>query len=181
MKAILLASGSGLLLFALVTICLRYVKTNNRVRIMGILFVAVLPLLVCVHLITPSDLGFLGAEARLLIPGLDLSFALFLYLAGFFGGILQLYNLADRGFSLRMLIDILQEPSGVMTVDDMMTGYGGGHGIIWMYDKRIRDMIYNGLVTEFGNKLVLTGRGLRLARTYRILRKVAHAQRADAP
>jgi hypothetical protein len=180
-KAILLASASGLLLFALVTVSLRHIKTNNRVRILGILFGAVLPLLICVHLITPSNLGFLGAGAQLSTPGLDLLFALFLYLAGFFGGILQLYNLADRGFSLRMLIDILQAPSGVMTVDDMMTGYGGGRGIIWMYDKRIRDMIYNGLVTECGDNLVLTGRGLRLARIYRTLRKAAHTEHADAP
>ena len=43
-----------------------------------------------------------------------------------------------------MLIDILEAPSGKMSADEIMTSYGGRKGIIWMYDKRIRDMLSSG-------------------------------------
>lgn len=180
MKAILLSAAAGLLLFALSTAYLRYFKLHNCVRMLGILFLIILPLLILAHLATPPDLGFLGKDAMVLIPSLDLLFAFVLYAAGFFGGILQLYNLADRGLSLRMLIDILEEPSGAITPDDMMRCYGGGQGITWMYDKRVRDMLSNGMVHEFSGNLVLTRRGIILARIYAALRTIAHVENMDA-
>ena len=113
------------------------------------------------------------------IPALDLLFALALYAAGFFGGILQLYNLADRGLSLRMLIDILEEPSSTLSPDRMITRYGGGQGIVWMYDKRIHDMIFSNLVKESNGNLILTRRGFALARIYSALRAIARADGTD--
>ena len=44
MKAILLSAATGLLLFILCTACLRY-RPHNRVRMLGGLFLALLPLL----------------------------------------------------------------------------------------------------------------------------------------
>ena len=181
MKAILLSAATGLLLFILCTACLRYSRPHNRVRMLGGLFLALLPLLALAHIATPPDLGFLSRDSLVSIPGLDLVFAMALYATGFFGGILQLYNLADRGLSLRMLIDILEEPSGKMSADEIMTSYGGGQGIIWMYDKRIRDMLSSGLVRETDGNLVLTRRGVVLARVYSALRAVANTQSVNAP
>ena len=80
-----------------------------------------------------------------------------------------------------MLIDILEEPSRKMNVDEMMTSYGGGKGIIWMYDKRIGDMLSSGLVRETDGNLVLTRRGAVLARVYSALRAVANTQSVNAP
>jgi hypothetical protein len=180
MKAILLSAAAGLLLFALSTVCFRYFRPYNRVRILGFLFLAVLPFLIIAHLATPPDLGFLNKDALISMPELDLLFALALYATGFFGGILQLYNLADRGLSLRMLIDIFESPSGATTIDDMMTRYGGGQGITWMYDKRVRDMISSGLVHQADSNLMLTKRGMTLARIYFALRAIAHVKNVGA-
>ena len=174
MKAILFAAGAGLLLLTLATMCLRQSRSPNRARMLVILYLAVLGLLILAHEITPFDLGFLGKDAVVSNSNLDLLFAIALYTAGFFGGILQLYNLADRGLSLRMLIDILEDSSGEISVERMMTAYGGGQGILWMYDKRIRDMISSGLVQETRGNIILTKRGLTLARIYSVLRALAH-------
>jgi len=179
MKGILLSAAAGLLLFAFSTACLRYFTPSNRVRALGLLFLVVLLLLVVIHLSTPPDLGFLGKEALISGEYFDLFFALGLFTAGFFGGILQIYNLADRGLSLRMLIDILEDRSGALSTDEMMVRYGHNQGIVWMYDKRIRDMKFSGLIVESNENLVLTERGAFLARAYSALRTVAHVEEPD--
>src|SRR5262249_52460846 len=107
------------------------------------------------------------------IAWIDVAFAVFLYSVGFFGGILQLYNLADRGFSLRILIDILEAPSQVMSLDDVMQGYSAGRGIAWMYDKRLEDMQSAGLVKVDGDSLVLTPKGQHVARLFTWLQEFA--------
>jgi hypothetical protein len=104
---------------------------------MLIAFLSVLPVLLAVHLLTPPDLGFLPAKLVMPMAWIDIAFAEFLYSVGFFGEILQLYNLTDRGFSLRILIDILEAPCGTTRLDDVMQGYGAGRGIAWMYAKRL--------------------------------------------
>jgi hypothetical protein len=139
-------------------------------------FFIVLPLLVVSHLLTPSDLWILAPQLRIRPPALDLAFALFLYAAGFFGGILQLYNLAERGFSLRILIDVLHSPAGTMTLDQVMKHYGAGRGIAWMYDKRVADMAATGLVFLGNARLTLTRRGRRVAALFSWLQRFAGAE-----
>jgi hypothetical protein len=133
----------------------------------------VLPFLLLFHLATPPDLGFLPARLITPVASVDLAFAAYLYSAGFFGGILQLYNLADRGFSLRILIDILESRHGAMEVDGIMTGYSAGRGIAWMYDKRIEGMVSTGLVSVDGARLILTDKGKRAADVFSCLRRFA--------
>jgi hypothetical protein len=173
MKAILIAAMAELLLFACVSASLRSGVTARRARAMLIAFLSVLPVLVAVHLLTPPDLGFLPAELVMPIAWVDIAFAAFLYSAGFFGGILQLYNLADRGFSLRILIDILQAPSQAMRLDDVMKGYSAGHGIAWMYAKRLDDLQSAGLAKVQGETLVLTPKGRRAAKVFTWLQEFA--------
>jgi hypothetical protein len=103
----------------------------------------------------------------------DLAFAVFLYSVGFFGGILQLYNLADRGFSLRILIDILEAPSQSLSLDDVMRSYSAGRGIDWMYAKRLEDMQSAGLAKVEGECLVLTPKGQRVAKLFTWLQEFA--------
>ena len=126
MKAILLAFMAGVLLLAIGTWLLRRKPGGKAgVTLTGV-FLAIVPVLAIAYLSTPASLGILPSSFLIPIPTLELAFCLFLYAAGFFGGVLQLYNLADRGFSLRILIDILHAPSRTMTLDEVMTGYSGG-------------------------------------------------------
>jgi hypothetical protein len=140
---------------------------------MLIAFLSVLPVLLALHLLTPPDLGFLSATMVMPIAWVDMAFAVFLYSVGFFGGILQLYNLADRGFSLRILIDILEAPSQAMRLDDVMQGYSSGCGIGWMYAKRLEDLQSAGLAKVEGECLVLTPKGQRVAKLFTWLQEFA--------
>ena len=80
-----------------------------------------------------------------------------------------------------MLIDILEKPSGKMSANEIMRSYGSGKGVIWMYDKRVRDMLSSGLVRETDGNLVLTRRGIVLARVYSALRSIANTQSVNTP
>jgi hypothetical protein len=176
MKAILLALAAGLLLFAVATLLLRRAAGGKGASALLAAFLAILPVLVVVHLGTPPGLGIFAPELQIKPPALDLAFAVFLYAAGFFGGVLQLYNLAERGFSLRILIDILHAPKSAMTPDDVMVRYGAGRGIAWMYDKRVEGMRAAGLVTADADRLVLSERGRLVARVFSPLQRLVRAQ-----
>jgi hypothetical protein len=171
MKAILLALVAGLLVFAVVTAVFRLSGAYRTAKTLLLIFLAVAPCLAGLVLLTPADLGFLGAKLVNPSIAVDLGFALFLYTAGFFGGLLQLYNLADRGFSLRILIDALELQSGSTSLDRVMSGYSAGKGIVWMYDKRIDGMTSTGLVTLEANEMKLTGKGWRAAWVFGRLRE----------
>lgn len=173
MKAILVAALAELLLFVGVSAGLRRGTTERRAGLMVSGFAAMLPVLLAIHVLTPPDLGFLSAEMVMPIAWIDMAFTVFLYSAGFFGGVLQLYNLADRGFSLRILIDILETPSQTMSLDDVMERYSAGRGIAWMYAKRLRDMESARLARVEGYCLVLTPKGLRVARLFTWLHEFA--------
>jgi hypothetical protein len=183
MKAILVAAVAELLLLTCVSWGLRSDITRQRARLMIVAFLCVLPVALAVHLLTPPDLGFLAAGFVMPIAWVDVTFAVFLYNVGFFGGLLQLYNLADRGFSLRILIDILETPSQTTRLDDVMQHYGAGRGIAWMYAKRLEDMQREGLARVVGERLVLTPKGERLARLFMWLQEFARVtlEGGDAP
>jgi hypothetical protein len=174
MKAILLAALAESLLFVVVSASLRSGVTERRAKLMLIAFLCVLPALLALHLLTPPDLGFLGAGMVMPVAWIDITFAVFLYAVGFFGGILQLYNLADRGFSLRILIDFLEAPAQVMSTGDVMKGYSAGRGIAWMYAKRLEHMQSAGLAKIEGDCLVLTPKGQRMAKLLAWLQEFAH-------
>ena len=173
MKAILAAALAELLLFVFVSACLRSGMTQRRARMMVGVFVCVLPVLLAIHLLTPPDLGFLSSALVMPIVWVDVAFAVFLYTAGFFGGVLQLYNLADRGLSLRILIDILESPSQANTLDEVVQGYGAGRGIAWMYSTRLEDLESTGLAEVTGEYLVLTRKGRRMAKFFEWMQEFA--------
>lgn len=129
---------------------------------MLLMFFLTLPVVFILNITTHSNLNV----------WIDFAFSFFLYIAGFFGGVLQLYNLADRGFSLRILIDIYEHPFGKMSVDDIMTGYSGGQGIDWMYSKRIRGMVSLGLVEIQDGLIVNTDKGKKISRIFYRLRSL---------
>jgi hypothetical protein len=170
MKAILLALVAGLSVLAISTAIFRLSPARTSAKTLFVVFVAVLPILAALVLLTPVDLGVLPNGLSNPLTIVDLGFALFLYISGFFGGLLQLYNLADRGFSLRILIDALELQSGSTSLDQVMPGYSAGKGISWMYEKRIEGMTSTGLARIEAGRIVLTDKGWRAARLFAWLR-----------
>jgi hypothetical protein len=166
MKAVMLPALVGLLLLAAMSATLRFARPWEPARVLLRLYLASLPALIAAYVLTPVDLGFLPPQWIAPSAAVELAFAVFLYSAGFFGGLLQLYNLADRGFSLRIIIDVLTSQDRVATVDQIMTGYGGGRGMSWMYAKRLDGMLLVKLIALDGDRIILTERGARTARLF---------------
>jgi hypothetical protein len=164
-KPIIVAVFSEIVLFVVITFVFNIRNGKWRVKSMIKMFFADLLLLVLLYVVTPSNF-FIFPEWTVIQNHrwIGLVFCIFLYFAGFFGGVLQLYNLSDRGFSLRILIDIYEHPSGRMSLDDIMTGYSRGQGISWMYSKRIEGMVWLGLAKVENNFIVHTDRGEMTAR-----------------
>jgi hypothetical protein len=162
MKPIIIAILTELICFVFVTIRFRFFPTEHRARTMLFMFFIALPILFILNIVTNSILS----------KWIDVVFSLFVYTTGFFGGILQLYNLADRGFSLRILIDIYEQPSSAMSLDDIMNSYSGGQGIGWMYGKRIKGMVSQGLVEVRNGSIVNTDKGKKIARIFIRLRSL---------
>ena len=170
MKAILVASAMCVVYLVLATVAFRLAGPDaKRVRLMTLLFLCTLPLVVAIHLLTPPDLGFIP-PAFVENPNLELGFLVFLYCSSFFGGVLQLYNLADRGFSLRIAIDISQSDDGCMTVGEVIRSYSAGRGARWMYQKRIDDLVALKLVEIADDRVTATPKGLRVAGRFSWLR-----------
>jgi hypothetical protein len=171
MKAVIfagLATGSS---FFIATVMLRYWKIERRARALLWVFVVTLGAMIAVSVATPSNLMILPDALLATPPWFDLVSSVFFFAAAFFGGILQIYNLADRGLSLRILIDLHEQPNRRGTVDSLYHGYGGGKGIGWMYRKRLDDMVRNGLITIDGGAVALTSRGRKSAGMVEPLRR----------
>lgn len=155
-----------------VTLVLRLARRESlKARLILLVFFCTLPLGLAIHSLTPGDLGFLPARWCETDTILDLAFFVFLYTATFFGFILQLYNLADRGFSLRIVMDIDRSPNGCMTVDDVMNEYSEGKGIVWMYQKRIEDLTRLKFVELTTTDVRATVAGRRVAGRFAWLRR----------
>lgn len=177
MKAICLAGAMTVVLLLAVTAASWLAPAEHRVRQMAALYVACMVALVGLGLGTPADLGFLHPSLLAEPRWFDLILALFFFSAAFFGGVLQLYNLADRGFSLRILIDVLEHPGGIVTADQLVTGYGGGNGIRWMYDKRMHGLLAGNLVHRRDDFIVLAENGARIAGLFVAIRRVVKMDR----
>jgi len=169
MKGVLLACAASLSCLTLITVIFRMAEIQRRAMLMVLVFLATLPFFVVAHVLMPPDLGLL--PSRWVEPSalIDLGFGLVVYSAAFFGGILQLYNLADRGFSLRILIDIDESRAGALTAGDLLRTYGGGRGVGWMYQKRIEGLKETGLLRVSGSTVENSDAGRRLAAVFRAL------------
>jgi hypothetical protein len=175
MKAIVLATGATGLTVILAVLVFRTARIERRAFALLLIYIAVLCGVVGVSLSTPEDLWFLPAEFIAKPQWLDLLAMSSFYSAAFFGGILQLYNLADRGLSLRILIDVVERGKHGATMPELFEGYSAGRGMTWMYDKRLDGMIKSGLAVVDEKDLQLTRRGERTAAIYSWLRHRLHA------
>ena len=159
MKSIIIAAWFTIALAVIVTLTFRAAPRAGRAGAMVRIFLALLPVLVLVWTITPDDLWVLPPALLGEPRWFDLAACLFFYTAAFGGGVLQLYNLADRGLSLRILADLAAAADRSMTVDEIATQYGGGRGLVWMYDKRLDGLVQHRLVGVDGGHVGLTARG----------------------
>ena len=166
MKGLLLALGGTVVLVPAITLVFRLFDVRRRAAALMRLFLASLPVFVLVYALTPADLGVLPQSLVEPRPGLALAYGLFVYAALFFGGLLQVYNLADRGCSLRILIDIAESPHGTLPERELPAAYGGGRGFRAMLDKRIDGLLEQGLVRLVGGRLEPTPRATRAIRVY---------------
>jgi hypothetical protein len=172
MKALLLALGCSLLYALLITLIFRTVTLQKRAAAMFRLFLATVPLYLALYALTPADLGVLSpglVEPRYVPACL---FGLFVHAALFFGGWLQLYNLADRGFSLRILTDVDESPERALSAAELQARYGGGRGLQWMLDKRVEGIVESAMATLDHGRLRVTPKGARAARICGALRAV---------
>jgi hypothetical protein len=163
MKAVILATAMTIVLLAVVTLALRHHPTPRRARKMMLSYVVCFISAALVWFATPADLGFLAPSLLIEPAWLDLSLMLFFFSAAFFGGVLQLYNLADRGLSLRILIDFAEADSPIVDTDWLIANYGGGRGLTWMYGKRIAGMLETNLIERKPDMIALTSKGTRAA------------------
>jgi len=163
MKAVILATAMTIVLLVLVTLALRHHPTPRRARKMMLIYVLCLIGAATVWFTTSGDLGFLAQSLLIEPPWQDLSLMLFFFSAAFFGGVLQLYNLADRGLSLRILIDFAEADSRIIDTDWLIANYGGGKGLAWMYEKRIAGMLETNLVERRASTIALTSKGAHTA------------------
>jgi hypothetical protein len=175
-KEIVLAALAGVGLVIAATLFMRNFEVVQRARMMVRVFVAGFVTLAAVYWVTPDDLYVFPAVTTVPLKPLGLLFACFLYTAGFYGGVLQLYNLADRGLSLRMLIDVSNSPRGTMMPADMVFEYSGGRGLSWMYRKRINGLLDAGLIACEEDQALITAKGLRVARVFALLKAFGRQQ-----
>lgn len=166
MKAVIVAAAMTLVLLAVVTLAFRFHPTEARAKQMTLLYFGCALVAVLAWVITPVDLGFLAPSLLIAPQWLDLLLMLFFLSAAFFGGVLQLYNLADRGFSLRILIDLdAAKPCGG-GIASLVKTYGGGQGLTWMYGKRLHGLVAGEFVRRNGDEIELTARGRRTAEIF---------------
>jgi hypothetical protein len=161
-----------IVLLVLVTFCFRLYPSAHRARQMLFVYLFCLALLVAFWIATPDDLGLLHQSLLAKPASLDFAVALFFFSAGFFGGALQLYNLCDRGFSLRILIDMLEAPIGAVDVDYLTANYSRGRGLVWMYRKRIDDIVAARFIDQLNKRIVLTAKGKMFADLFINARRV---------
>lgn len=163
MKALLLVAVMCLVYLVCVTVVFRRGVHLRRATSMVRLWLASVPLFAGIFVATPPDLGFLPATLAALPTGAGLVFGIVVYCAAFLGGILQLYNLAERGFSLRILIDIHETPTGAMTLDDILHNYSRCRGMSWMYQKRLDGLLEQRMIAVVDGRVRNTARGQRTA------------------
>jgi hypothetical protein len=168
MKGLLLALGWTAVHTSLVVLLLRFRQVERRAALMSRVFMVCVPLFVASHGFTPPDLWVVPEYLQEPNGLVDIGLGLFAFAALFFGGTLQIYNLADRGFSLRILIDMVEGRQESYNVEEVARLYGGGRGIQWMYQKRLDDMVSQGLIA---GEVRATSRGLTVGRVFGALQK----------
>jgi hypothetical protein len=170
MKGMIVASFVSFVAFVAMTVGFRTIRGPARRLINIVVYFICVAVLLTVLSVTPKDLGFLPDDLIEREAWLDTIVALFVMSASFLGGWLQLFTLTNRGYSLRVLIDIFNSPQRALSPEELLVSYSDGRGLISMYDTRIKGLLDAGMLTFDGKLTSLTGRGKKAARLFRFLR-----------
>lgn len=171
-KGLLLALAATALATGLITLRLRSAPPGPRVPLLLQTFALTLLVYLVAFALTPADLGVLPPKLVEHEPLTEALFGLAVHVGLCFGGVLQLYNISERGFSLRVLIEIAEASGGALTAKEIATRYSGGQGVGWMLEKRIRDMVAQGLIRLEDHAYVATAHATRSARVLVGLRRL---------
>ncbi len=83
-------------------------------------------------------------------------------LAGFFSlGYLQVYSLAYRGFSLRIVMEVFR--NGSLNIAECAARYNKGLGVDWLIEDRLAGLVALRLIRREGNVIALRSPFARLA------------------
>jgi hypothetical protein len=170
-KAITIATLATLAVAGVITVAFRRDPQARNAGVMVKIFLGFTPLVVLAWLVTPASLGFLPRNLLAEPLWVDFVACLFFFATAFFGGLLQLYNLADRGLSLRVLAELAAVPHRSMTIEEIARHYSEGRGLGWMYDKRLDGLARCRLVAIDGGRVTLTRRGQLWAERLRRVRE----------
>jgi hypothetical protein len=161
LKGIVLAVGAFALFLPLHVAILRIVRPRARFRSMVALHGALALALLTVYALTPPDLVPLprgwGAGGSVL-GGLN-AVAVHWFL---FMGYSMFYFLVDRGFSLRIMIEIDRAPGGALGQAEVAAVYPPP-GVV---RRRLEEMVEIGRLTRRGDAYRLTARGRFDARMF---------------
>ncbi len=81
-------------------------------------------------------------------------------------GLVALWFGTPDGFSLRILVDMLEAPTSAVDVDYLTANYSSGRGLVWMYRKRIDDIVAARFVGHANKSVMLTAKGEMFAELF---------------
>lgn len=123
-------------------------------------------LLVCAYVITPRDLGFLPEGMTQAGWGVDLMNGL-LVLTFLFIGYSMFYFLVDRGFSVRILIEIENSPERRLRQEQIAERYP----MEMVLRRRLNEMVDIGSVRLYQGRYVNTPKGNRSAAGFAFVKR----------
>lgn len=169
LKGIVLALVAFTLFLPLHIVMLRLVRPHARFKTMMGLHALLSASLLGVYASTPADLGVLPDE---LATGGAVIGALNAIIVHWFlfMGYSMFYFLIDRGFSLRVMIEIQKAAGGAMTHAQVAVAYPPESVI----RRRLDEMVEIGRLTKDGERYRLTARGRLDARMFAFVKDFFH-------
>jgi hypothetical protein len=166
LKGLVLASA-GFAIFLVVHILLFRLRVpTRRFRAMVRMIFALGVLLIALHRLTPSDLGFLPFEYTTAGWAIDLLNGLLVY--GFlFIGYCMFYFLIDRGFSGRMMIEIESSPQRRLRPSEIAARYS----LEMVLRRRLNEMLEIGRITELNGRYQNTAKGRSAAAMFSFVKR----------
>ena len=131
-------------------------RPQKKFQVYTVLFLTTLPIYAALYWRMPPSAGFLG-----FFNGLFWHFL-------FYATYVECLNYVDRPVTLRMLIEFLKAPEGILTLKTLQSHYG----LPDMIRKRLEDMRINGYLKQEGDRYFLTPRGRRVAGVFRFIRSL---------
>ena len=161
LKGIVLAVGAFALFLPLHVVVLRVVRPPARFQSMMALHGVLAAILLAVYALTPADLVPLpyGWGAGGAVVGALNAMAVHWFL---FMGYAMFYFLVDRGFSLRIMIEVDRAPGGALSRDGIAAVYPP-EGVV---RRRLEEMVEIGRLVRRGDAYRQTSRGRFDARMF---------------